>query len=122
MLKKSFLLFAFTVLLCFTITVSLPHFAHSEGCNCWIVNYDEYWTDPKNPASGDHAVVWFQCNKTNTNPIVTTDWPWSGYRRNWMVWDKGTNHPMVFVNGSYYWPLRTIGWEPWEIFYTVHLK
>ncbi|MFH1192095.1 MAG: hypothetical protein V1655_01340 [bacterium] len=122
MVKKGFLLVAFVVLLCLAMAVSLPNVAHSEGCDCWIVDYDEYWIDRNNPASGDHAVVWFKCNKTNKNPIVTTDWPWSGYKRNWMVWDKNTNHPMVFVNGSYYWPLKTIGWKEWEIFYTVHLK
>ncbi len=98
----------------------------SYGNNdCWITNWDDYWIDPNNPGSGDHVVAWFHCSDAFATGYwtVTTDLPWTGYERNWMVWDLGSANYQVFIDGWYYWPLVSWGgFEPWEAIYTTHLS
>jgi hypothetical protein len=94
------------------------------GNTCWRTGWDDYWIDPSNPASGDHVVVWFRCadNFALNYWTVTTDIPWSGYVRNWMVWPIGGRDYQVFVDGNYYWPMvGWLGYQPWEVLNNVKL-
>lgn len=112
----------FCLLILFLTIVSFGKI-YAKGCDCWVTGYQEDWIHQENPSSGKHAVIWFKCNKVNSNPIVTTDLVWK-QKRNWMVWsDNNNKNYQVFVNGWYYYYLRWIQrWRPDEIFYTVHLE
>lgn len=122
-MKKSLLLIALVVVCCFVFN------GHNDAlavdCDCYITTYDVDWIDPNNPSSGEHVVAWFSCNEENDVPIVTSmPYPWifSGDIRNWMVWDGGNNIYQVFIHGGYYIKYHLLGWEDYEIIYSVGLN